>query len=222
MRSAAVCALSLGLALLAGSVPSEGADTATALTLEALMERMRRSAGVSAEFTERKELALLSEPLESRGRLYFASPDRLARFTTTPVFSALIIDGEAVRFREGEDEELDLSGDPVARRFVENFIVLWSGDRDRLERLYRVELAAAGERWQLFLSPRGAPLDKVIERIELRGDTQSLLEMVVRDRDGDRTTTAFGVVDVDRTFSPAELERIFEKGLPLDAATGTR
>jgi hypothetical protein len=46
--------------------------------------------------------------------------------------------------------------------------------------------------------------------------------MVVRDRDGDRTTTAFGVVDVDRTFSPAELERIFEKGLPLDAATGTR
>jgi len=222
MRSAAACALSLGLALLAAPARSEGGDIDGDFTLEALMERMRRSVGVAAEFTERKELALLSEPLESRGRLYFASPDRLARFTTAPVFSALIIDGDAVRFREGEDEELDLSGDPVARRFVENFIVLWSGDQGRLERLYRVELSAKGERWQLSLSPRGAPLDKVIERIELRGDSQSLLEMEVRDRDGDRTTTAFGVVDVDRTFSPAELERLFEKGLPLDAASGAR
>jgi hypothetical protein len=222
MRSAAACALSLGLALLAAPARSEGGDTAGDLTLEALMERMRRSVGVAAEFTERKELALLSKPLESRGRLYFASPDRLARFTTTPVFSALIVAGDAVRFREGEDEELDLSGDPVARRFVENFVVLWSGDQGRLERLYRVELSAKGERWQLSLSPRGAPLDKVIERIELRGDSQSLLEMEVRERDGDRTITAFGVVDVDRTFSPAELERLFEKGLPLDAASGAR
>ena len=222
MRSAAACALSLGLALLAAPARSEGGDTAGDLTLEALMERMRRSVGVAAEFTERKELTLLSEPLESRGRLYFASPDRLARFTTSPVFSALIIDGDAVRFREGEDEELDLSGDPVARRFVENFVVLWSGDQGRLERLYRVELSAKGERWQLSLSPRGAPLDRVIERIELRGDSQSLLEMEVRERDGDRTITAFGVVDVDRTFSPAELERLFEKGLPLDAASGAR
>jgi hypothetical protein len=222
MRSAAACALSLGLALLAAPARSEGGDTAGDLTLEALMERMRRSVGVAAEFTERKELALLSQPLESRGRLYFASPDRLARFTTTPVFSALIVAGDAVRFREGEDEELDLSGDPVARRFVENFVVLWSGDQGRLERLYRVELSAKGERWQLSLSPRGAPLDRVIERIELRGDSQSLLEMEVRERDGDRTITAFGVVDVDRTFSPAELERLFEKGLPLDAASGAR
>jgi hypothetical protein len=222
MRSAAACALSLGLALLAAPARSEGGDTAGDLTLEALMERMRRSVGVAAEFTERKELALLSKPLESRGRLYFASPDRLARFTTTPVFSALIVAGDAVRFREGEDEELDLSGDPVARRFVENFVVLWSGDQGRLERLYRVELSAKGERWQLSLSPRGAPLDRVIERIELRGDSQSLLEMEVRERDGDRTITAFGVVDVDRTFSPAELERLFEKGLPLDAASGAR
>lgn len=222
MRSAAAFALSLALASMAGPVRSEDAGTAKALTLEALLERMRSSAGVAAEFNERKELALLSEPLESRGRLYFAAPDRLARFTSEPVFSALIIDGDAVRFREGEDEALDLSGDPVARRFVENFIVLWSGDRGRLERLYRVELSAEGERWRLSLAPRGAPLDAVIDRIELRGDRQRLLEMVVRDRDGDRTITAFGAVDMDRTFSPPELERLFEKGLPLDAATGTR
>ena len=123
---------------------------------------------------------------------------------------------------EGEDEALDLSGDPVARRFVENFIVLWSGDRGRLERLYRAELSAEGERWRLSLAPRGAPLDAVIDRIELRGDRQRLLEMVVRDRDGDRTITAFGAVDMDRTFSAPELERLFEKGLPLDTATGTR
>jgi hypothetical protein len=217
MRSVGACALSLGLVLAAAPCRGEGAEH-----LERLLLGMATSAGVEAAFTERRELALLSAPLESRGRLYFVPPDRLARFTDVPAATALLIDGERVRFREGSEPELDLSGNPMTRPFVENLVVLWSGDRERLERLYRVRLSQDGSRWQLALEPRGAPLDRVIAEIRLRGEDSSLREMLVRDRDGDLTTTHFHDVASDRAFTPEELERLFVEGRPLDAAAGAR
>lgn len=191
--------------------------------LDDLLREMASTSGVSAQFSERKELTLLSAPLESSGWLYFAPPDRFARFTERPAFSALVIDGERVRFREGDaGDELDLSGNPMTRAFVENFIALWSGDRARLERLYEVALTFEGERWELALTPRRAPLSRFIEVVSLRGSGEVLEQMTVRDRDGDRTATIFRSVRRDRTFSADELERLFARGMPLEGATDRR
>jgi hypothetical protein len=194
-----------------------------AVSLDDLLRDMASTSGVSAEFTERKELALLSAPLESRGRLYFAPPDRFARFTTQPGYSALVIDGERVRFREGAaGDEIDLSGNPMTRAVVENFIALWSGDRARLERLYEVALTFEGSRWELALTPRSAPLDRFIEGVSLRGSGEVLEQMTVRDRDGDRTATVFRSIRRDRAFSPDELDRLFARGMPLEGAADGR
>jgi hypothetical protein len=193
------------------------AEGDSALTLGELMRGMATAQGVVADFTERKEMALLVEPIEQRGRLYFVPPGRLARFTSAPGFSSLIVDGEDVRFREGIDgDAFDLSGNPMARVFVDNFIVLWSGDREKLERLYVPQLASVGQRWQLSLAPRRAPLDRFIERIVLKGQGHAIAEMEVREIDGDRTTTVFDSVETDRAFAPAELERLFREGRPLE------
>ena len=219
MRSASAWVFSLGVAL-AGGAAAEAED---ALTLAELLEGMATAKGVVAEFTEHKEISLLVVPLESRGRLYFVPPGRLARFTTSPGFSSLVVDGEAVRFREGaEGDEFDLSGNPMARVFVDNFIVLWSGDREKLERLYEPELSSQGERWQLALAPRRPPLDRFIERIVLKGEGRAIAVMEVRERDGDRTTTVFDSVETDRPFTAAELERLFGEGRPLEGAAGDR
>ena len=215
MRSSAACALSLALCLVASS----GAGDPAALTLPELMRRMAETAGVETRFRELREIGLLSAPLESRGLLYFVPPDRLARFTTWPVASALIVDGERVRFREGPDgEALDLSGSRTATTFVEHFLVLWSGDLERLERLYHTRFSAEEGRWRLRLTPRRAPLDRFVESVELRGDDRGLAEIALVDADGDRTTTRFEETRIDRRFSSPELERLFSEGLPLDAA----
>jgi hypothetical protein len=216
MRSSAACALSLALWLAA---PAAG--EAPALTLPELMQRMASTSGVETRFREVRELALLSAPLESRGLLYFVPPDRLARFTTEPVASALIVDGERVRFREGaQGEEVDLSGSRTARTFVEHFLVLWSGDLERLERLYHTEFSAEGPRWSLLLTPRGAPLDRFVASVALRGDDHGLAEIALQAADGDRTTTRFESTQLDRRFSPQDLQRLFGDGLPLAAAAG--
>jgi len=222
--SAAIRVLAMSITALAAlAVAAEEPATGTGAALDQLLRDMAGTTGVSAEFTEEKELALLSAPLESSGRIYFVPPDRFARFTTRPGFSALVIDGERVRFREGEGrDELDLSGNPMTRAFVENFIVLWSGDRERLERLYEVALHFDAERWELSLTPRGAPLDRFIEEVSLRGRGDALEQMIVRERDGDRTATAFRSLQLDRAFSADELDRLFARGMPLEGRVDGR
>ncbi|MBT39823.1 MAG: hypothetical protein CL938_14900 [Deltaproteobacteria bacterium] len=184
--------------------------------LDELLAGMASTRGVAAEFQERREVALLVEPLESRGILYFVPPDRMARFTTEPAFSALVADGGALRFRDTPDgPEMDLSGSPMASAFIENFMAVFSGDRRRLERVYVARLATRGEAWELALSPRGLPLAHFIESVTLRGDAGGMREFEVREVDGDRTLMRFVSVELDRSFDSVELETLFGERRPL-------
>jgi hypothetical protein len=213
MRFGAVCSASVLLAAAAFAREPVAAPAA----LDAILDRMASTSGVEAVFEESKELALLEAPLETRGVIYFVPPDRFARFTTSPGFSALIVTGDDVRLREGRDAEpIDLSGNPVARVFVENFVVLWSGDRERLQELYAPEFRGEPDAWELRLVPRRSPLADVIASITLRGDGDAMKEMLVEERDGDRTTTHFEATRSDRRFAPDELRRIFGDGEPLE------
>ena len=157
-----------------------------------------------------KQLALLSAPLEVRGHLYFVPPDRLARITTEPTRSRLVIDGRRFAYRdETGGEQMDLSSNPVARTFVDNFIVLFNGDLEALRARYEPDFRVDGERWTLALRPRRAPLTEVVERVTLEGQGRRLDRIDLLEVDGDRTTTWFEDVAIDRRFDAAELDRVF-------------
>lgn len=212
MRSKTVCASSAIALLLASWV----AAAEERFDLDALLAGMASTRGVSARFVEEREVALLVAPLESRGALYFVPPDRMARFTVEPAPAALLVEGERLRFREGGDTpEVDLSSSPMARAFVDNFMAVFAGDRERLESLYRAELAGNREAWELVLAPKSPVLARFLEAVVLRGDAEGLREMEVRDTDGDRTHTRLVEVDTDHAFTREELERIFGDGAPL-------
>jgi outer membrane lipoprotein-sorting protein len=221
--AAATCvALLLGLQVgAAGSAdaaasPPEGSPA----SLEALMRGMAGASAVVARFREVKRLALLSEPIEARGTLYFVPPARLARVTESPAETRLVIDGDRFTFDDGSAAQaMDLSSNPVAREVVANFIVLWNGDLEALRERYepRFETREAG--WLLVLVPRRAPLRDVVARVTLEGSGRALTRMELVETAGDTTTTFFEDVVTDRVFDAAELERIFgENG----AASETR
>jgi len=212
MRFNAACSLSLATALLALAVQAEPSRDDAPLSLKALMDGMAKSSGVIADFHETKQIALLAKPLESSGVLYFVPPDRLARFTLEPEASALIIDGGKLRFQQGEHEQFDLSANPMARIFIDNFIVLFNGDLQKLQQLYRTDFSADGERWSLDLEPRGRELSRVVKEIALRGDHTGIREMVMQNRDGDRTSTALDVIETHYAFTSEQLQALFVEG----------
>lgn len=213
-RGRAVAWLAAGLLALAPGAPGAEPEPPT---LAELMRGMASSQGVTTRFHETKRIALLAAPLESRGVMYFAPPDRLARFTFEPARSSLVIDGDRLVFREDDGERYDLSTNPMARAFVDNFIVLFNGDLERLEALYRTELTGEREGWTLRLEPRAATLRAVIEDVTLRGDTGGIREMTIRNVDGDATDTQLETT-AQRAFSAAELERLFDEQRPLPDA----
>jgi len=188
-RTCCALAFALGLALAGGAA---SAEPAAPPSLEALMAGMAQTSGVEARFLERKEIALLSQPLETRGQLVFLPPDRLVRVTTEPSRSRLVIAGQSFSFRDAAGgEAVDLSANPLAREFVDNFIVLFTGDLAKLRERYEPELSGDGASWSLALRPRHRPLSDLIERITLEGTGRTLRGMEMLERDGDRTTTTF-------------------------------
>jgi hypothetical protein len=198
-------------------------------TLEALMEGMARAQGVVAEFRETKEIALLAAPLTSRGVLHYVPPDRMVRRTLEPAPATLVVDGARVRFDDGSGAPpLDLSGDPSARAFVENVTLVFRGDLDALRRRYEVRFEADPPRWRLLLEPRDAMVRRFVERLELAGEGEALREMVLVERDGDRTTTRFERVETDHAHTPEELAALFGDaggpagGAPPRGGGGTR
>jgi outer membrane lipoprotein-sorting protein len=199
-----------GLALLAVAAAGSPAEPPPAPTLEAFMAGMAGTSGVEARFREVKEVALLAEPLEVRGTLFFVPPDRLARVTHEPGRSRLVIDGERLSFEdEADGEAIDLSGNPVAREFVSNFIVLFNGDLEALRARYEPHFRVEGGRWSLRLVPRRRPLRDFVAFVRLEGEGRSLARMELVETDGDRTVTTFTEVEVDRRFGAEELSRLF-------------
>lgn len=171
---------------------------------------MRSSTGVVAQFTETKELALLSSPLEATGTIYFLPPGRLVRVVTSPGRSRLVVDGDRVRLEdESGSKALDLSASPVARQMIDSFVVLFNGNEERLKQLYDATFAADGDTWHLHLTPRAAPLSRMVASFDLYGSGARIDRMEAQEPDGDRTVTRFGETDAQHRFTEQELAGLF-------------
>jgi hypothetical protein len=208
MRRATVLA-TLFVAALGGGVDAQ-TPAAPAHDLSSLLAGMRSSRGVVAEFTETKELALLSSPLEAAGTISFVPPKRLVREITSPARSRLVVDGERARMEDDSGHrDLDLSSSPIARQLIDSFVVLFNGDEKRLKELYEAEFSANGDDWKLRLVPRSMPLNRMVASFEMEGRGPRIDRMVSVEPDGDRTVTRFGRTDVQHEFTADELDRLF-------------
>jgi hypothetical protein len=184
--------------------------------MTALLARFARAPGIFARYREEKHLAMLQAPLTSEGTIHFSPPGRLARHTVKPIKSTLLIDDDKVQFGGAEGaESMDLGTNPVARAFVDSFVMLLAGNRAGLERYFTLHFKSLhGPRlpagaWHLALVPRTSPMDKVIKEITLDGAGLTISTMVVRESSGDWTSTQFQDVDVAHKYDAAEQARVF-------------
>jgi outer membrane lipoprotein-sorting protein len=172
---------------------------------------------MEAHFREEKRIALLRAPLVSEGQLYFLAPDRLARHVTSPSPSVMVVTGTSVSFQDaaGHTEALSLDQNPVVRLFVDSFLKILAGDAAALRRLYGMT-ATSGPTgvWTLQLKPTVAPLNRLIDEIDLSGRGAIMDRLRVLEVGGDETVTLFTRVDVHRRFGAEEERRLFTAGPP--------
>lgn len=192
-------------------------DAAPQRDLSTLMHYFAASRGVEVHFREEKSLPLLQAPLVSEGVLYYAPPGRMARFTTQPEPTSLLVLEDRLRMEDGLGvEEIDLDAHPQARRFVSQLMLLFQGDQEALERDYDVLLVGDGAAWSLTLRPRDRALRQVIREIALSGREAELDEMIVTGTQDEITRTTYSQTRSDRPFAEAELEALFPaEGAPV-------
>lgn len=194
----------------AGALAAPPAAGARGDELAALLARFAKSPGIYARFREEKHLAMLQVPLVNEGTIHFSPPGRLARHTTRPIASTLLIADNRVQFGDAAGQDsVDLGANPVARAFVDSFIMLLAGDRAGLERYFVMRFAPSSAGWRLSMTPRTTPMDKVIKEIALAGDGIIIRQMEVRETSGDWTRTTFTDVDVAHRYSKAEQAQVF-------------
>jgi outer membrane lipoprotein-sorting protein len=206
-------------AALASSVFAQARET----TLDSLMAAFAKMPGLEASFVEEKHIAMLAQPLSSRGKLFFARPGMLLRRTESPTRSELVITPKALRMRDDSGEQvIDLHSRPDVRPFIESLTWLLSGDRAALAKVYALDLQAAhdGAPWQLTLTPLVDPLKQLIAAIRVRGKGLAVSEIEVREKRGDETITRIESANPARQFSRAELTQLF--GVAPDKASGAR
>ena len=147
---------------------------------------MRRHGRV--EFVEQQFLAVLDRPVESSGELRYDAPDRLEKRTLQPHPQTLTLAGGLLTVQRGRSRHvLDLHAYPQIQPFVESIRATLAGDRSALEKIFHVEFAGSVERWTLTLVPIDRQMAKNVSQVQIDGSKDQLLDVEIRQPDGDRS-----------------------------------
>jgi hypothetical protein len=176
------------------------------------MAAFSHMSGLSARFVEQKHIALLAQPIESRGHLYFARPGLFLRRVESPRASDVVISATELRLRDEDGEQrIDLGARPEVRPFAQSLLWLLSGDERALASVYDIAFQPETERspWTLTLTPKAEPISKLIAHMRVLGVGLRVDEIHVRELSGDESITRISEADPARRFSREEHRALF-------------
>lgn len=140
---------------------------------QAVRERLQRPEWLRGEFTQSKKVAGFARPLVSRGDFVLARGRGVLWRTTTPFASELRLTRDDIRATQGghTSMRLEAAREPTVRVISTLMFSLLHGDVSSMGELFELSGAIKGAGWQLSLLPRPGPLQQVLRKVELEGDS---------------------------------------------------
>ena len=155
-----------------------------------LMAELARVRSASGQFTERKTMRMLTEPLILSGRLAYIAPSHIEKITVSPMPQKLAMDGDQVTIVSGPNNEthtFSLAQYAQIGGLVEGIRATLAGDLRTLDRFYTLQLSGTPTAWDLRLVPRDADLTRFVKWMEFRGSGDRIQTISTEDSDGDRS-----------------------------------
>ncbi|KGT95555.1 membrane protein [Erwinia typographi] len=162
---------------------------AQAVTLEELQQRFASQPVVRAEFTQLREIKGMAQPLKSSGELLIAKDKGLWWHQARPFPLTLVLDDKRmVQVMNGQPPQIiTAESNPQMFQFNHLLRALFQADRRVLEQNFALDFQPADQqKWQLVLTPKTSPLDKLFNTITLQG-AEYLEAIKLNDRQGDKT-----------------------------------
>lgn len=184
---------------------------ASSAELDVLFTALGKSPGLFAKFREQKRIALLSAPLKSEGTVHFDRTHGLAKHARTPSPKSVVLTPTALSMWDGKKvENVSLATAPGLRAFADGFRMILAADRPGLEKNFEMHFFGdPNAKWQLTLTPRDPGLKKAVSAIELSGSKIELSSLIVKEANGDVTTTEFYDLDTAKKYSEADAKNLF-------------
>ncbi|MCO4747474.1 MAG: outer membrane lipoprotein carrier protein LolA [Proteobacteria bacterium] len=171
-------------------------------SMETVFAALSSPTTVQTTFTQTQHRAVLARPLESKGRLVFARPDRLRWQIDAPTRAVFVMDGTTFTTAMpdlGITEEISLAAHPEYLGLVHGLTVWLQADADLVAKNYD----ASWDDGRLVLVPKTDDLSRWVSRfvLSLSEDHRSVTEVELFEADGDRVVLVFSEVrlgaDVD-------------------------
>jgi outer membrane lipoprotein-sorting protein len=173
-------------AILLALMLTSGIACAAELDIDKLMHGLAQTRSDHASFVEKKSIAMLDKPVESSGELFYIAPDHLEKRTLKPRPESMILDGDTLTIERGNQKRrLQLQSYPELAAFIDSIRGTLAGEREALERSYQLSLEGTDEHWTLQLLPIDAKMQKVIKRIRIAGEKNTLHSIEIIQADGD-------------------------------------
>ncbi|HEY1503258.1 MAG TPA: LolA-related protein [Stellaceae bacterium] len=153
----------------------------------AALGQVKSAAG---QFTERKTMHMLTQPLIASGRLAYVAPAHIEKVTASPMPEKLVMDGDRVTIVSGPTNDthtFSVTDFPQIGGLVEGIRATLAGDLPTIERIYTTRLSGAPAAWDLQLVPRDEDLARFVKWIEFRGDGNHIRTIDTEDSAGDRS-----------------------------------
>jgi len=135
-------------------------------------ERLRKDSAriqtISADFVQKKVMKILSKPLVSEGKFYYAAPDSLRWEYVKPLKSVVVSEkGKTKRYMAAGGKMIeDKTGGAQAMRIVLDEVAGWMGGRFTANPSFTATLKE-GPMTQITLTPAGKGMAGMIEKIEI-------------------------------------------------------
>jgi hypothetical protein len=157
-------------------------------TLGSLMALLAQRQHGVAEFTQIQYLAVLKQPQRSEGVLSYDAPDHLEQRTLKPHPQTAVLDhGVLTLTRGSRQRSVRLDEYPQLAPLIDSVRATLAGDLPALERRFEIRLTGDLDHWQIELRPRESGLASVVQRIQLSGERDRILQVEVQQADGDRS-----------------------------------
>lgn len=146
-------------------------NTAELKAFNQVKHQLAKEQTLFGNFKQIRNIALLSKPLISTGTFTLSNASGLTWQQTKPFESTLIVTNNTIsqHILNNPPTVLTKKEQPLVFAFTHIFLSLFQGNIDLVKSYFRVDFTGDEQNWQVKLIPLGAPLDKAINSIVVKG-----------------------------------------------------
>jgi outer membrane lipoprotein-sorting protein len=171
-------------------------------------QKLEKVESISSDFVQEKRLALFSQPLTIRGRLFIHRDGRFAWEIHWPTRYKMVVIDNAVRQWDedtGKTRTISMRNNPAAASIHEHMSAWFSGRYLSMTNTYAITLTQRQPAILQFVPVTNSPMAKYIAsvQLELRDDGAYLKRILIREGGGDATDITFVNTALNAVLPPA-------------------